>query len=91
MAKKKQTRTTGSASSSLTSSSVDELLLAALERGGNTMETGRYLVTFKDGANDAALEYLSTTHGLRVADPRVAAHVGGARGVYVSDASGSRA
>jgi len=70
MAKKKQTRNAGAANSSLASSSVDELLLAALERGGNTLETGRYLVTFKDGANDAALESLSSTHGLRVADSR---------------------
>jgi subtilisin len=70
MAKKKPARASaGSASSSLASSSVDDLLMAALERGGNTLETGRYLVTFKDGANEAGLESFGNK-GLRVADAR---------------------
>ena len=70
MAKKKVTRsTTGQASSQLASSSVDDLLLAALERGGNTLETGRFLITFKEGAGQAGLETLSF-EGMRVADAR---------------------
>ena len=70
MAKKKVTRTTtGSASSKLASSTVEDLLLSALERGGNTLETGRYLVTFKEGAVEPGLESL-VTQGLKVADAR---------------------
>jgi len=70
MAKKKLTRTaTGSASSKLASSSVEDLLMSALERGGNTLETGRYLVTFKEGAIEPGLESL-VTRGLKVADAR---------------------
>ncbi len=51
------------------SSTVEELLLAALERGGNTLETGRYLVTFKEGAKEEAINSLGST-GMRVADAR---------------------
>ncbi|MGQ0639380.1 MAG: S8 family serine peptidase [Gemmatimonadaceae bacterium] len=51
------------------SSSVDELLLAALERGDETLETGRYLVTFKESAVEEGVKEFST-RGLRVADAR---------------------
>ena len=51
------------------SSSVEELLLAALERGDNSLTTGRYLVSFKEGAAEQAVQSLST-QGLRVADAR---------------------
>ena len=51
------------------SSSVDELLLAALERGDESLETGRYLVTFKETAADEGIQEFSTL-GLRVADAR---------------------
>ena len=51
------------------SSPVEELLLAALERGGESLETGRYLVTFKEGAAEEGLQSLST-RGMRVADAR---------------------
>ena len=57
-------------SASRTSSPVDELLLAALERGGDTLETGRYLVTFKEGAGEEGLKSLGV-QGMRVADARV--------------------
>src|SRR5262245_31854594 len=50
-------------------SSVDELLLAALERGGESLETGRYLITFKEGAVKEGAQALST-RGLRAADAR---------------------
>jgi len=49
------------------SSSVDDLLLAALERGGDSFETGRYLVTFKENAAVQGVRSL-TAYGLRVAD-----------------------
>ena len=91
--KKKPARNTatGSASSTLASSSVENLLMAALERGGNTLETGRYLVTFKDGANEAGLESLGT-QVLKVADARdfknqaaVVEDVGDANALYLPE------
>ena len=51
------------------SSSVDELLLAAQERGDDSFETGRYLVTFKEGAATEGLQHLGTQGlGMRVAN-----------------------
>lgn len=57
------------ASAAATGSSVDELLLAALERGDDSFETGRYLVTFKEGAVKEGAQALSA-RGLRSADAR---------------------
>jgi subtilisin len=57
------------ASAATTSSSVDELLLAALERGDESFETGRFLVTFKEGAVKEGAQALSA-RGLRAADAR---------------------
>ena len=51
------------------SSPIEQLLLAALERGGDANETGRYLVTFKEGAGTESLASLGA-QGLRVADAR---------------------
>ena len=51
------------------SSGTEELLLAALERGGDTLETGRYLVTFRENAIDEGLKSLKT-RGFRIADAR---------------------
>lgn len=50
------------------SSSTEELLLAALERGDG-LETGRYLVTFAENAVKEGLKSLRT-RGMRVADAR---------------------
>ncbi len=52
------------------SSSVDELLLAALERGGDTSKTGRHLVTFKTGGMEAGMQSMQSVHSLRVASSR---------------------
>lgn len=60
----------GNASNAAASSSVDELLAQAMERGGDSLETGRFIVTFKDGANEAGLESLTAAKGMRVADAR---------------------
>lgn len=68
MATKKKS-TTGTNRSSLASSSVDELLLAALEKGGDTLQTGRYLVTFKEGAGPNSIEAMGL-EGMRVTDAR---------------------
>jgi len=48
---------------------VDALLLAAQERGSESLETGRYVVTFKEGAADEAVRALGT-QGLNVANAR---------------------
>jgi subtilisin family serine protease len=51
------------------SASVDDLLTAALERGDDTMETGRYICTYKENAVEEGLKSLRE-QGLRVADAR---------------------
>ena len=58
-----------SASSALASSSVEEMLLAALERGDDSFETGRFLVTFKEGAVEEGMQSLGT-QGMRMASAR---------------------
>jgi subtilisin family serine protease len=45
------------------------MLLAALERGDDSMETGRYLVTFKEGAVEEGIRSFGA-QGMRVADAR---------------------
>src|SRR5437660_591918 len=52
-----------------TASSVDEMLLAALARGDDSLQTGRYLATFKEGAGDAAAKSFAA-QGMRMADAR---------------------
>ncbi len=65
----KQPRSTAAATQSV-SATADELILAALERGGDTTKTGRFLVTFKESATDAGAKMLSAKRGLRVANAR---------------------
>ncbi|MBZ5534202.1 MAG: S8 family serine peptidase [Acidobacteriia bacterium] len=48
-------------------STADELMLAALEGGGDGLTTGRHLITFKEGAFDAGVKSLKARKGLRVA------------------------
>lgn len=57
------------AGGALTSSSVEDLLLAALERGDDTHQTGRWLVTFKEGAVDEGVRALQA-QSMRTADAR---------------------
>ena len=53
------------------SSPIDELLLAALQRGDESLETGRYLVTFKEGALEEGVQAIGAKgRGMRVADAR---------------------
>jgi len=52
------------------SATADELLLAALESGGDPSKTGRFLMTFKEGAGDAAMKSLKARSGFRVASAR---------------------
>src|SRR5882672_540058 len=72
MATKKKTVTTAAepdAGGTRTASSVDEMLLAALARGDDSLQTGRFLATFKEGAGDAAAKSFAA-QGMRVADAR---------------------
>jgi len=50
-------------------SSIEDLLAAAETRGDESFETGRYLITYRDGTADAGMKSLKA-HGLRVADAR---------------------
>jgi subtilisin len=69
--KKSQITPSVNPSASRASSPIEELLLAALERGDDSFETGRYLVTFKEGASEEGLSFLGMEgQGMRVADAR---------------------
>ena len=72
MASKKTAKTTVTAAegSSRTSSSVDDMLLAALERGDDSLQTGRFLATFKEGAAESGAQAFAAAQGMRVADAR---------------------
>jgi subtilisin len=67
--KKVGTKAGAGEGASLVSSPVEEMLLAALERGDDNLETGRYLVTFKEGAAEEGMQSLGA-QGMRVADAR---------------------
>lgn len=69
MAKKTNDGASNGNSGNHASSSVEQLLLATLERGNDSYETGRYLVTFKEGAGEEGLQSLGVK-GLRTADAR---------------------
>jgi len=47
----------------------ENLLLAALERGDESLETGRYIVTYRDQATDEGIKSLKSK-GFRLADAR---------------------
>jgi hypothetical protein len=73
MAKKKKDKGTAAKSATAAqrvSASADELLLAALERGDDPAKTGRFLMTFKEGATDAGVKSMQKRHGLRMASAR---------------------
>lgn len=67
--RKKPPAGTAAGATAHASSSVEELLLAALERRDDSFETGRFLVTFKEGAAEEGLQSLGV-QGMRVADAR---------------------
>src|SRR5262245_22793560 len=51
------------------SAATDDLLMAALARGDESLETGRYIVTYRDQAHDEGVRSLKG-RGLRIADAR---------------------
>ncbi|MGI9167854.1 MAG: hypothetical protein ACR2G5_15990 [Pyrinomonadaceae bacterium] len=56
--KKGRSKPAGGTAATRTSSPIDKMLLAALERGDDSLETGRYLVTFKEGAAKEGVQSL---------------------------------
>src|SRR5262249_33689562 len=60
----------GDSNGAQVSTNQDDLLLAALEAGGDSQTTGRFLMTFKEGAADAAAAHLESVHGFRTANAR---------------------
>ncbi len=73
MAKKKKHPGTAAKSATAAqsvSATADDLLLAALERGDDPAKTGRFLMTFKEGAMDAGIKSLQKQSGLRMASAR---------------------
>lgn len=50
------------------STSTDDLMLAALASGGDPSTTGRFIVTFKEGARDAGIKQLQAQSGFRMAN-----------------------
>ncbi|HET7437546.1 MAG TPA: S8 family serine peptidase [Thermoanaerobaculia bacterium] len=58
------------AGASRLSSPINEMLLAALDRGDASLQTGRYLMTFKEGATDSGAQAIAASLGMRVADAR---------------------
>ncbi len=72
MAKRKATRPRNQTNASApASTSVEDLLLAALERGDDSLQTGRFLVTFKEGAGEEGYKSLGVQgKGMRIADAR---------------------
>lgn len=70
MATKKGRKTSStSVAASSVSSSIDEMLFDAVERSQDGTQTGRYLLTFKEGAARKAIQSLGA-QGMRVADAR---------------------
>lgn len=69
--KKSRSKPSGDTAAARTSSPIDEMLLAALERGDDSLETGRFLVTFKEGAAEEGIQSLGVRgRAMRVADAR---------------------
>jgi subtilisin len=52
------------------STSIDDFLVAARERGSDPPTTGRFLVTFREGATDAGVKSLRARNGFRLTDVR---------------------
>lgn len=68
MARKPTSRDGGDAQS-VGVSSYDQMLLNALQRGDESLETGRYIVTYREDAPEQGGEFLKSL-GLRTADAR---------------------
>jgi subtilisin family serine protease len=72
MAKRRATKPSARARTSTSglAATADELLLATIESGGDPAKTGRFIVTFKQGATNAAMKSWKSRSGLRMASAR---------------------
>lgn len=70
MATKKRGTPSASTGGMHVSTDTESLMLAALDRGGDLSTTGRFLVTFKEGATDAGIKQLESKSGFRLANTR---------------------
>lgn len=68
--KAKRAASTASTDSLHVSTDTESLMLAAIERGGDLATTGRFLMTFKEGAEEAGVKFLESKTGMRVANAR---------------------
>lgn len=66
---RRPTQSSGADQALSTASPIDEMLLAALERDETDLKTGRYIVTYKEGAMEQGAEHLRSL-GLQAADAR---------------------
>ena len=66
---RKPTSREGGDDTSLNVSAFDQMLLDATQRGDESLETGRYIVTYREDVGDQSGEHLKSL-GLRVADAR---------------------
>jgi subtilisin family serine protease len=66
---RKPTNTSGAGEEGVGISGYDQLLLEAMERGDETLQTGRYIVTYREGAIEEGASFLQSL-GLRAADAR---------------------
>jgi subtilisin len=69
MAKRRPNSSSKATGAQRVSASIAELLAAALERGDDSLETGRYIVTYKEGVATEGVKALKQ-QGLRTADAR---------------------
>jgi subtilisin len=66
---KKSGNTARNGSGASLSSSIDELLLQSMQRGDDSLQTGRYIITYKEDAAQQGIEGLKAS-GVRTADAR---------------------
>lgn len=66
---RKPTSTSGSGDQGVGVSSYDQLLLEAMERGDESLQTGRFIVTYREGGQEEGASFLESL-GLRTADAR---------------------
>jgi len=69
MARKPVTTRPAQAPTTTAANGIEAMLLAAQAHGGDSMQTGRYLVTYKEGAQEAGMKEMKS-QGMRSADAR---------------------
>jgi subtilisin len=65
----KKPLSTGPAQTPAAVNGIEAMLLASYAQAGDTLQTGRYLVTFKEGAQESGMKAMKS-QGMRSADAR---------------------